>query len=82
MAWYAIGACERVQASRAAFVTAREEQRRRIRRDRHHDLLDGLDGLDPTLALIKLQLSAVERLLDVNPQRAAVLLSEVREGYG
>ena len=73
MALYAIRASEQVQASRAALVTAREEERRRIRRDLH-------DGLDPTLASMKLQLTAVDRLLGVDPKRAAVLLSEVREG--
>jgi two-component system, NarL family, sensor kinase len=73
VALYAIRASEQVQASRAALVTAREEERRRIRRDLH-------DGLGPSLASMKLQLTAVARLLDAEPGRAADLLSEVRDG--
>ena len=73
VALYAIRASEQVQASRAALVTAREEERRRIRRDLH-------DGLGPNLAAMKLQLSAVTRLLGVDPGRAAIMLAEVREG--
>jgi signal transduction histidine kinase len=73
VALYAIRASEQVQASRAALVTAREEERRRIRRDLH-------DGLGPTLASMKLQLTAVGRLLESEPTRAAHLLTEVREG--
>lgn len=73
VALFAIRASEQVQASRAALVTAREEERRRIRRDLH-------DGLGPTLASMKLQLTAVSRLLKAEPGRAADLLSEVREG--
>jgi two-component system NarL family sensor kinase len=72
VAIFAIRASEQVQASRAALVTAREEERRRIRRDLH-------DGLGPTLASIKLQLSVVQRLLEPDPARAADLLEEVRE---
>jgi signal transduction histidine kinase len=72
VAQYAIRASGQLQDSRAALVTAREEERRRIRRDLH-------DGLGPTLASMKLQLTAVARLLDAEPQRAAELLDEVRE---
>jgi signal transduction histidine kinase len=73
IALYAIRASQQVQASRATLVTAREEERRRIRRDLH-------DGLGPTLASMKLQLTAVGRLLESEPARAADLLTEVREG--
>jgi signal transduction histidine kinase len=72
VAQYAIRASEQVQESRSALVTAREEERRRIRRDLH-------DGLGPTLASMKLQLSAVARLMQAEPERAAHLLDEVRE---
>jgi two-component system NarL family sensor kinase len=68
---YAVRASLQVQASRAALVTAREEERRRIRRDLH-------DGLGPTLASMKLQISAVQRLLEPDPGRAAAMLEEVR----
>ena len=72
VAQFAIRASEQVQASRAALVTAREEERRRIRRDLH-------DGLGPTLASVKLQLTAVARLMRSDPARAEQLLDEVRE---
>jgi two-component system NarL family sensor kinase len=72
VALYAIRASEQVQESRAALVTAREEERRRIRRDLH-------DGLGPTLASMKLQLTAVARLLDNEPARASALLHEVQD---
>jgi signal transduction histidine kinase len=72
VAQYALRASEQLQASRAALVTAREEERRRIRRDLH-------DGLGPTLASIKLQLTAVARLLEPEPARAADLLDEARK---
>jgi two-component system, NarL family, sensor kinase len=71
VALYAIRASEQVQESRAALVTAREEERRRIRRDLH-------DGLGPTLASMKLQLAAASRLLEIEPGQAADLLDEVR----
>lgn len=45
---------EALQASRRQLVVAAEEERRRIRRDLH-------DGLGPTLASLKLQLSALRR---------------------
>jgi two-component system NarL family sensor kinase len=73
VALFAIRASEQLQASRAALVTAREEERRRIRRDLH-------DGLGPSLASMKLQLAAVDRMLDADPGRAASLLREVRDG--
>ena len=64
-----------VQESRAELVTAREEERRRIRRDLH-------DGLGPTLAATQLQLKAVQRLLPDNPAAASDivvdLLADVR----
>lgn len=69
---YAVRASQQVQASRAALVTAREEERRRIRRDLH-------DGLGPTLASIKLQLTAVQRLLTQDADRASKILDEVRQ---
>jgi signal transduction histidine kinase len=68
----AIRASEQLQASRAALVTAREEERRRIRRDLH-------DSLGPSLAAMKLQLTAVARLMEIEPERAADLLGEVRQ---
>jgi two-component system, NarL family, sensor kinase len=67
---YGVRASEEVTASRTALVTAREEERRRIRRDLH-------DGLGPTLASVRLQLAAAQRLLATQPSRAAEILAEV-----
>ena len=63
---------EALQASREQLVLTREEERRRIRRDLH-------DGLGPTLASIKMQLSAVGRLIAQNPAGAAQLIGELQE---
>lgn len=54
-------------ASRQQIVTAREEERRRIRRDLH-------DGLGPTLASMRLQLGALRRTIpDANTEAAALI---------
>lgn len=60
-----------LQTSRAQLVAAREEERRRIRRDLH-------DGLGPTLASMRLQLGAARRSLRVEPEAAEALLDELR----
>jgi signal transduction histidine kinase len=62
---------EALQSSRAQLVAAREEERRRIRRDLH-------DGLGPTLAAMRLQLGAARRTLRSEPEAAEVLLDELR----
>jgi len=59
-----------LQSSRAQLVTAREEERRRIRRDLH-------DGLGPTLASLRLQLSALRHRVSHNPD-AERLIDELR----
>lgn len=61
-----------LQASREQLVTAREEERRRIRRDLH-------DGLGPTLAALRLQLGALRRTLHADPDGAGVLVDELRD---
>jgi signal transduction histidine kinase len=62
---------EDLQASRERIVTAREEERRRLRRDLH-------DGLGPALAAIALRAEAAEQLLpDASPD-ARRLLSELQ----
>ena len=61
---------EALQASREQLVLAREEERRRIRRDLH-------DGLGPTLASLRLQLSALRHTMGSNPQ-AERLIDELR----
>ncbi len=56
----------RADEARAELVTAREEERRRMRRDLH-------DGLAPSLASIQLQLKATQRRLpDEDPLRSSI----------
>jgi signal transduction histidine kinase len=62
---------EALQRARAQLVAAREEERRRIRRDLH-------DGLGPTLAAMRLQLGAARRTLRGEPAAAEALLDELR----
>jgi len=56
-----------LQRSREKLVLAREEERRRIRRDLH-------DGLGPTLASQTFVLDAILDLLETDPQEAARLV--------
>jgi len=58
-----------LRLSRHRLVTAREEERRRIRRDLH-------DGLGPQLASQTLTLTAARRMLHQDPQMADDLLKE------
>jgi signal transduction histidine kinase len=60
-----------LQRSRERLVLAREEERRRLRRDLH-------DGLGPQLAALALKLDAARNLLAGNPQQAGQLLDDVR----
>jgi signal transduction histidine kinase len=59
-----------VERSRRQLVAAREEERRRLRRDLH-------DGLGPTLAGARLKLEAARARIDGRPEEAAKLLSEL-----
>jgi signal transduction histidine kinase len=60
-----------LQQSRQQLVTAREEERRRLRRDLH-------DGLGPQLASQTLTIDAVRKLMDGNPQKARELLDHLK----
>jgi signal transduction histidine kinase len=60
-----------LQRSRERLVSAREEERRRLRRDLH-------DGVGPTLAGAVFQLEAGAHLLAADPDRAAELLAKVK----
>ncbi len=59
-----------LQASRERLVTAREEERRRLRRDLH-------DGLGPTLTGVALSADAATNLLSADPDRTRALLTGV-----
>lgn len=59
-----------LQLSRERLVAAREEERRRLRRDLH-------DGLGPTLAGIALGLDVADNTLADDPDGARALLREL-----
>ena len=60
-----------LQQSRVGIVGAREEERRRLRRDLH-------DGLGPALTGIAFKADAAQNLLAENPQRSSELLRDLR----
>lgn len=60
-----------VRRSRQRIVSAREDERRRLRRDLH-------DGLGPQLASQMLELEAVAQLLSSNPAKAQALLASLK----
>ena len=60
-----------LQRSRERLVSAREEERRRLRRDLH-------DGLGPTLATLSLGLDVSLKMLRNSPQEAEPLLREMK----
>jgi signal transduction histidine kinase len=70
VAAYAVGLTADLQRSRERLVTAREEERRRLRRDLH-------DGLGPLLAGVSLQIGAARNLLRGDPGAAEVLLARL-----
>jgi signal transduction histidine kinase len=59
-----------LQAARERLVTAREEERRRLRRDLH-------DGLGPQLASLTLTLTAAREYLTSDPVAAGTLLADL-----
>ncbi len=61
---------ENLRTARERLVTAREEERRRLRRDLH-------DGLGPALASESLKVGAIRKLLGRNAAAADVLLEEL-----
>ena len=61
-----------LQTSRTQLVTAREEERRRIRNDLH-------DELAPTLSSLQLQLGAMRSLIRRDPEGAERLATELRD---
>jgi two-component system, NarL family, sensor kinase len=71
VALHAVLLSQELQRSRERLVAAREEERRRLRRDLH-------DGLGPTLTAVTLKADAARSLLDTAPDRADALLAELR----
>jgi two-component system NarL family sensor kinase len=71
VALHAVQLSQELQRSRERLVAAREEERRRLRRDLH-------DGLGPTLTAVTLKADAARSLLDTAPDRADALLAELR----
>jgi len=67
---YTVQLNEDLRQSRVRLVTAREEERRRLRRDLH-------DGLGPILASQGLKMAAVAELLQEDPAMAQQLLEEL-----
>lgn len=68
---HTVGLAQDLQASRLHLVTAKEEERRRLRRDLH-------DGLGPTLAGLGLKLDTARLLVDDDPQATKDVLAAVK----
>jgi signal transduction histidine kinase len=66
VAAYAVRLTADLQRSRERLVTAREEERRRLRRDLH-------DGVGPQLAALTLELETARNLLSHDPQASALM---------
>ncbi|HEV3480034.1 MAG TPA: sensor histidine kinase [Gaiellaceae bacterium] len=72
VAAHAVALTVALQRSRERIVTAREEERRRLRRDLH-------DGLGPALAGVAMKLDAAARTVERDPERGDGILAELRE---
>jgi signal transduction histidine kinase len=72
VAAYAVRLTAEIQRARERLVTAREEERRRLRRDLH-------DGLGPTMASLTLMAEAAGNLLGRDPLAATKLLRELKD---
>jgi signal transduction histidine kinase len=70
VAVHAVRLTSDLQHSRARLVTAREEERRRLRRDLH-------DGLGPTLASIAQRIEVAALLVSSDPARSTALLHDL-----
>lgn len=68
----AMGANRELQLSRQRLVAAREEERRRLRRDLH-------DGLGPSLATLAMRLESATDLIREDPDEAAALVARLSD---
>jgi len=68
----AVTANRELQRSRERLVSAREEERRRVRRDLH-------DGLGPSLATMAMKLEAAHELIAADPEGAERLVGQLYE---
>ena len=68
---HAVRLTTELRRSREEIVLAREEERRRLRRDLH-------DGLGPSLASVTLMADAARNVLPSDPARADALLAELK----
>jgi signal transduction histidine kinase len=71
VAAHAIRLTADLQQARERIVTAREEERRRMRRDLH-------DGLGAQLAALNMQVGAIQKTVSRDPEKASVMLEELR----
>jgi two-component system, NarL family, sensor kinase len=71
VALHAVLLSQELQRSRERLVAAREEERRRLRRDLH-------DGLGPILTAVTLKADAARSALKVTPDRTDALLADLR----
>jgi two-component system, NarL family, sensor kinase len=71
VALQAVRLSEQLRESRTRIVAAREEERRRLRRDLH-------DGLGTALTAVTLKADAAHNLKSVDPQRSGQLLLDLR----
>ncbi|HEU5099565.1 MAG TPA: histidine kinase [Roseiflexaceae bacterium] len=71
VAAHAVRLTSDLQRSRERLVSAREEERRRLRRDLH-------DGLGPQLASVTLKLDAARNLLNQDPAAVGTLLTDLK----
>ena len=72
VAVHALSLSAALQRSRERLVKAREEERRRLRRDLH-------DGMGPQLASLGFKLDAARNMLEDDPQAADALLLQLRQ---